>query len=103
MGLDDQNLDQLRALASEHNIEGRSSMNKEQLVSALSEAGLGVVADAGVASVSGFQEAPAYPDLPETREEMTRLLENPDLPAEYQAAPDQEVLNAHLFPERLRY
>lgn len=51
--------------------------------------------------VSGPQSAPEYPKVPVTRKDFRALLENPDLPAELQSAPEQEQLNPHLFPSRL--
>lgn len=51
--------------------------------------------------VSGFQEGTHYPTMPRTPEQFRQLLDNPEKPAEYQAAPAPEKLNPHLFPERL--
>lgn len=47
--------------------------------------------------VSGFQEGVNYPLMPQTRDAFTRLLDNPDKPAENQSAPSPETLNPHLF------
>jgi len=47
--------------------------------------------------VSGFQEGVAYPLMPQTNQEFQRLLENPERPPQYQAAPSPESLNPHLF------
>lgn len=52
-------------------------------------------------TVSGFQEGVAYPVMPETPEEFSQLLDNPDKPPQNQSAPAPENLNPHLFPERL--
>jgi hypothetical protein len=51
--------------------------------------------------VSGFQEGVHYPTMPRTPRQFAQLLENPDMPAENQAAPAPEKLNPHLFPNRL--
>lgn len=49
------------------------------------------------AIVSGFQEGKAYPKEPRTPDDFAELLDNPELPAENQAAPSPEKLNPHLF------
>ena len=48
-------------------------------------------------TVSGFQEGVEYPVMPQTPDEFSALLENPDLPPENQSAPSPEKLNPHLF------
>lgn len=95
MALEDQNLDWLRERAGEHGIEGRSSMNKEQLVAALRDAN--VPEPEGDTQVHGFQEAPYIPPIPTTPDDFAKLLRNPNLPAENQSAPRPEDLNPHLF------
>lgn len=100
MDLSKLTLERLRDLASEHELEGRSSMNKEELVTALEDLGV-TVGDDAVATVRGFQQGLAYPRQPRTAADFQKLLKNPDLPAEYQSAPSMEQLNAHLFPDRL--
>lgn len=47
--------------------------------------------------VSGFQEGVVYPSLPQTPDEFQQLLDNPELPPEFQSAPAPEKLNPHLF------
>lgn len=94
MALNDLNLETLRTLASEHNVEGRSGMSKNQLVAALDELGV----DAGIDSqVSGFQQGIVYPRVPVTPEHFKRLLDNPAKRPENQSAPAPEQLNPHLF------
>jgi hypothetical protein len=97
MALNDLNKDDLLQLASEHEIEGRSKMSKEELVSALED--LDVVG--GTSTVTGFQQGVAYPTMPKTPAQFAQLLENPSLPAENQSAPSPEKLNPHIFPTRL--
>lgn len=95
MAFEDLTLDQLYTLASEHNITGRSNMDKEALIEALEA--LDVRPPDEISQVSGFQEGVDYPLLPQTADEFKSLLPNPDRPAELQSAPSQEQLNPHLF------
>lgn len=50
--------------------------------------------------VFGYQEGAYWPKQPSTPAEFAALLNNPDLPAQFQAAPSPEQLNPHLFPKR---
>jgi hypothetical protein len=98
MALDDLTLQSLQDLASEHEIEGRSSMDKAELVAALEAAGVTV----GDTTVEGFQEGVPYSEIPTTPKQFRALQENPALPPERQSAPSPEQLNPQLFGEQAR-
>lgn len=104
------NTEDLRNLArdSDKTIEGYSSMNKEPLARALDEAGVVPPWPAeedgdtnGGSAADGYQQGTAYPVQPRTPDEFSKLLRNPDVPAEQQTAPRPEDLNPHLYPTRL--
>jgi hypothetical protein len=108
MAFEDLKLDQLRSIASEHGIEGYTSLNKSDLIDALVERGVDPPDTTGgggealaSAVVSGFQQGIAYPMMPRTPDQFATLLENPDLPAANQSAPSPEKLNPHIYPVRL--
>ena len=57
--------------------------------------------DGSKTQVHGYQEGIWYPRQPQTPEEFSQLLDNPDKGAQFQSAPPPEKLNPHLFPDRL--
>lgn len=98
--LDEKSVPELRDIAAEHGIEGRSEMKKGELIEAIR--GTDYSADTE-GLLYGPQSGIEYPLLPQTREDFQKMMPNPDLPPERQAAPTQQDLNPHLFPNRLRY
>jgi hypothetical protein len=93
MPFEDMKKDDLMSLASEHGVEGRTSMSKDELVQALRESNI----TEPDTTVSGFQQGASYPHVPVTPEDFRHLLPNPNKPAENQSAPSPEQLNPHLF------
>jgi hypothetical protein len=105
MALEDLTNERLRAIAYANNVEVTTSMNKDELVTALNEAGVTEDTTAPAGQVSGFQQGVYYPPIPVTAKQFSELLDHPETPAQFQAAPSQEQLNPHLFgPQgRLNY
>lgn len=98
--LEEKNVPELRDIAAEHDIEGRSDMKKSELIEAIRATDYSPDQEGLLYGPQGGVE---YPLLPQTKEDFQEMLPNPELPPERQSAPTQEKLNPHLFPNRLRY
>lgn len=98
MAWNDLTVEQLQATASEHGLTGYSSLNKSELIKLIEDAGVVEPADIPPFQVSGVQTAPHVPPIPRTPRDFAKLLDNPDVPAQNQSAPPQELLNPHLYP-----
>lgn len=97
MSWEDRTKDQLRAIADEYDLDVPGDATKAELIESLDAAGIG---EPGEHEVAGPQPGQRVPPIPITSADFQSLMANPDLPPEQQAAPPQDQLNPHLFPQR---